>query len=95
MQPIGTDDEEFDASLTHESLVIKELAVNGRWEKHEVLVTEEGYWVTASNDNIGKYEYVTETENGIIYKIRYNNDGSVKDRKEVGTVAPDEGADNN
>ncbi len=95
MQPIGTDDEEFDASLTHESLVIKKQAVNGIWEEHEVLVTEEGYWVTASNDNIGKYEYVTETENGIIYKIRYNNDGSVKDRKEVGTVAPDEGADNN
>ena len=71
-------------------------------ESQNVLVTDEGFWVKVietkvSGKTVVSYEYKTIEEDGIIYKVKLNNDGSIKEdgKVQVGVVAPEEGADNN
>ena len=90
MKVIDESDSEYDAMLTREKLIIKE-SVN-------VLVTDEGLWVKEVKNNKGvvvSYEYATVEKDGLVYMIRYNNDGSVNEEIEVGEVTPEEGGDNN
>ena len=94
MKVIDESDSEYDNYLTREKLIVK--------ESQNVLVTDEGFWVkvietTASGKTVVSYEYKTIEEDGIIYKVKLNNDGSIKEdgKVQVGVVAPEEGADNN
>ena len=92
MRTIDESDSEYDASLTREKLLVK--------ESQNILVTDEGFWVNEVKDskgNVTSYEYKTIEENGIIYKVRLNNDGSIKEdgKVQVGVVTPEEGGDNN
>ena len=90
MLPLDENDEKYDASLTREKLVVD--------QSQNILVTDEGYWVKASKDKKGLYEYVTKTKEGNIYIVRYkyNNEKGAFETEEVkvGEV-PEEGTDNN
>jgi hypothetical protein len=94
MKVIDESDSEYDNYLTREKLIVK--------ESQNVLVTDEGFWVKVietkvSGKTVVSYEYKTIEEDGIIYKVKLNNDGSIKEdgKVQVGVVAPEEGADNN
>ena len=87
-------------AYTREELITERVSVNGKWEYHPILVTDEGFAVNEVKDNKGvtiSYEYKTIEEDGIIYKVKLNNDGSIKpDGKiEIGVVEPEEGGNNN
>ena len=89
MKVIDETDSEYDASLTHEKLIIK--------ESQNVLVTDEGFWLKEIKNNKGvvvSYEYKTIEKDGFIYKVKLNNDGSVKEEIEVGEATPEEGGNN-
>ena len=86
MKTIDASDESYDASLTHEKLIVK--------ESQNVLVTDEGLWVNEIKDkkgNVTGYEYATKEKDGYIYMIRYNNDATVKEEIKIGEVVPEEG----
>ena len=89
MLPLDETDETFVPLLTEEKLVVE--------QSQNIIVTDEGYWVKASADKKGQYEYVTRTKNGNIYIVRYkyNNEKRAFETEEVkvGEVAPEEGAE--
>ena len=98
MEPITESDDEYDASLTREKLVSERKIVEGVWQNFDILVTDEGLRVEAEKDDKGKvlsYKYATIEKDGIIYMVKYNNDGTVKKEIPVGEAAPEEGGDNN
>ena len=106
MRVLAAGEEGYDEMLTKEELITLDKVVDEETEtepepgteekpkvlKEYVLVTDEGYRVNELVDEDGNisYEYATEQENGIIYRIRYNNDGTVKERTKFGEVAPEE-----
>ena len=99
METIGEDDSEYDASLTREKLVTERKIVDGVWKNLEVLITDEGFGVKAVKNNKGvvvSYEYATVENDGYLYRVRYNNDGtSEMEGEPFGEVTPDEeGSDN-
>ena len=98
MEPITASDDEYDASLTCEKLVSERKIVEGVWQNFDIIVTDEGLRVEAVKDEKGKvlsYKYATIEKDGIIYMVKYNNDGTVKKEIPVGEAAPEEGGDNN
>ena len=99
METIGEDDSEYDASLTREKLVTERKIVDGVWKNLEVLISDEGFGVKAVKNNKGvvvSYEYATVENDGYLYRVRYNNDGtSEMEGEPFGEVTPDEeGSDN-
>ena len=90
MKTINEGDSEYDASLTREKLIVS--------QSQNVLVTDEGLWVKEVKNNKGvvvSYEYATIEKDGYIYKVRYNNDATVKEEVLVGEATPEEDGDNN
>ena len=89
MTPIDESNEAYDAKHTHEAYVLDA-------DQNKILVTEEGLWVSETKDQNGKVlsrKYGTVEQDGSIYMIRYNNDGTIKERIKVGEAAPEEGED--
>ena len=76
MTPITEADEAYNEAHTREKLVLDA-------DGNKILITSEGYVVTAKKDEDGKvyYDYVTEpAEDGTEYIIKVDNNGNVVDR---------------
>jgi hypothetical protein len=98
MVPLAETDSDYNERLTRERLIVK--------DSKPVLVDNEGFWVEELEKRVtvnGKattvklYEYKTIEEEGIIYKVKWSNDGEVRTLEEVGKVATEdeESGDNN
>ncbi len=98
MVPLAETDSDYNERLTRERLIVK--------DSKPVLVDNEGFWVeelekrdvvNGKATTVKLYEYKTIEEEGIIYKVKWSNDGEVRTLEEVGKVAAEdeESGDNN
>ena len=101
MAPIDEAEAGEEWSYTREKLLTYSISVDGENEEYKpYLISDEGFWIAETESKVsGKivksYVYKTIEENGIIYKVKLNNDGSIKTKVEAGVVTPEEGGENN
>ncbi len=100
MTPIDETEAGHEWPYTREKLLTKRISVEGKWVNQPILVSEEGFWIkeveTKSSGKIVKsYVYKTTEKDGIVYKMRLDCNGEIKEEVKVGAVAPEEGGENN
>ena len=80
MKVIDDTDPVYNEILTREKLIVQ--------ENQNILITDEGYRIELDGSD---YRYATVVkDDGIIYKVIYNNDATVKDEKPVGNAPSDD-----
>ena len=100
MTPIDETEAGHEWSYTREKLLEEKVSVNGKWEYLPILVSDEGFQIKEIEEKVsGKvvksYVYKTTEKNGIIYKVKLDCNGKIKEEIPVGKVTPEEGGENN
>ena len=100
MTPIDSAKAGHEWPYTREELLTGKVSVNGKWEYPLILVSDEGFQIKeietkVSGKVVKSYVYKTTEKNGIIYKVKLDCNGKIKEEIPVGKVTPEEGGENN